>query len=575
MLQRSAGKLHSSCDPTEMEESDISVGSSILCRKAVHLQIHAIESVAKREKSMKHDVVIAGGGPVGLFLACELGLSGVSVVVLERMKDLHSPLKAGWMGMRGLNFPSVEAFYRRGLLEAVRASALGWTTAGSKQGMELRGVELRDPDHAGPTPPPRFTGHFSGIMLDREKVDFSDRKYVVPGPSASGGMVSLEDIESLLSKRATELGVDLRRGIEVTNFTEDEHGITVYAGQESFVGKWLVGCDGGRSIVRKLAGFEFEGTEPEFTGYTASVEIADPEKLRPGFNLTENGMYLMGPGPNRIGVIDFDGAAFDRTQAVTLQSLQAVLRRVSCTDVTLTAMHVASTFTDRARQATTYRNGRVLLAGDAAHVHSPLGGQGLNTGIGDAMNLGWKLAASIQGWAPEDLLDTYTKERHPVGAWALDWTRAQVAIMRPDPHARAIASVVRDLIQTRDATTYFVDKISGMSMRYRLPGDHPVIGCSAPDFELEDGIRLGAHLQHCKGVLLDFVESDELRALGQTWKGRLKYISSSVKDSKGLTALLVRPDGFVAWATDLRPDESEARKSIERWFGRGSRVQAE
>jgi 2-polyprenyl-6-methoxyphenol hydroxylase-like FAD-dependent oxidoreductase len=509
-----------------------------------------------------YDVVIAGGGPVGLFLACELQLAGVSVVVLERMEDPHSPLKAGWMGMRGLNFPSVEAFYRRGMLDDVRGSALGWMNAGSKPGMEFRGS-----DNANPTQAPRFAGHFAGMMLDIGKVDFSGRKYVIAGPSASGGMVSLEGIELLLAERAEELGVDMRRGTTVTDFKEDESGVTVHAGEESFEGRWLVGCDGGRSVVRKIAGFEFAGTDPEFTGYTAAVKIADPEKLRPGFNLTKTGLYLVGPGPDRIGMVDFDDASFDRTQTITLEGLQDVLRRVSGTDVTLTSMSVASTYTDRARQATTYRRGRVLLAGDAAHVHSPLGGQGLNTGIGDAMNLGWKLAATIKGWAPEGLLDTYTEERHPVGAWALDWTRAQVAIMRPDPHARAIASVIRDLIETRDSTTYFVEKISGMSLRYSLPGDHPLIGCSAPDFEFEDGTRLGDLLHDGKGVLLDFSESRELGALGQRWKERLRYSSSKVKDRKGLEAVLVRPDGFVAWATESKPDLSGLQGSIEPWFG--------
>ncbi len=507
-----------------------------------------------------YDVVIAGGGPVGLFLACELSLTGVSVVVLERMEDPRTPLKAGWMGMRGLNFPSVEAFYRRGLLEAVRASALGWMNTGQKPGMVIGG-------NKDATPAPRFAGHFAGIMLDADKIDFSHQKYTLEGPSASGGMVSLEGIELLLAEHALKLGVDLRRGVTVTNFTQDESGVTVYAGEESFAGKWLVGCDGGRSTVRKLAAFEFAGTDPEFTGYTASVEIADPEKLRPGFNLTENGMYINGPGPNRIGMVAFDDASFDRTQSVTREDLQEVLRHVSGTDVTLTAVHVASSYTDRARQATTYRKGRVLLAGDAAHIHSPLGGQGLNTGIGDAMNLGWKLAATLRGWAPEGLLDTYTAERHPVGAWALDWTRAQVAIMRPDPHARAIASVIRDLMQTKEGTTYFVEKISGISVHYNLGGDHPLIGRSAPDFEFEDGTRLGAVLHDGKGVLLDLAHSKELSALGQTWKERLKYVSVKAKDSKGLSAVLVRPDGFVAWATESEPDVSVAEQSIVRWFG--------
>ena len=512
---------------------------------------------------MTYDVVIAGGGPVGLFLGCELQLAGVSVVVLERMEDPHSALKAGGIGMRGLNFPSVEAFYRRGLLDDVRAAALGWTSADTKAGMELRGSGT-----AGSSPAPRFAGHFAGIMLDIGKVDFSDRKYVIPGPSASGGMVSLESLELLLAGRAAALGVHLKRGIEVTNYTESEDGITVYAGAESFKCRWLVGCDGGRSVVRKLAGFEFAGTEPEFTGYTAAVKLVDPEKLRPGFNLTDTGMYINGPGPDRIGLLEFDDASFDRTTTITRESLQAVLRRVSGTDVTIASMSVASSYTDRARQATTYRKGRVLLAGDAAHVHSPLGGQGLNTGIGDAMNLGWKLAATIKGWAPEWLLDSYTEERHPIGAWALDWTRAQVAIMRPDPHARAIASVIRDLMQTRDATTYFVGKISGAMMRYKLPGDHPLIGCSMPDFEFEDGTRAGEFMHGGKGLLLDFTETRQLYGPGQTVADRLQYSSTGVKDSKGLTAVLVRPDGFVAWASDEKPDTMTAKESIDRWFGR-------
>ena len=512
-----------------------------------------------------YDVVIAGGGPVGLFLACELQLGGVSVLVVERMEDPRSPLKEGWMGMRGLNFPSVEAFYRRGLLEDVRGCALGWMSAGPKPNLEIRGD-----DPAGFTTRPRLGGHFAGIMLDMDKVDFSDRKYAIPGPSASGGMVSLEALEILLAEHAVRLGVKLRRGVEVTGFTQDDNGVTVYAGAELFEGLWLVGCDGGRSIVRKLAEFEFEGTEPEFTGYTASVKIADPEKLKPGFNLTERGLYLVGPGPDRLGVVEFDDALFDRTQTVTLERLQEVLQRVSGTDVSLTSMSVASTYTDRARQATTYRRGRILLAGDAAHVHSPLGGQGLNTGIGDAMNLGWKLAATIRGGAPEGLLDTYTAERHPIGAWALNWTRAQVAIMRPDPYAHAIASIIRDLVQTRDGATYFVGKMSGMLMRYDLGEGHPLVGCSAPDFELHDGTRLGEHLHLGKGLLLDLTKGKQLQSVGEPWNQRLQYVSTRVVDSKGLLAMLIRPDGFVAWASESEPELCDAAQSIERWFGGAS-----
>jgi 2-polyprenyl-6-methoxyphenol hydroxylase-like FAD-dependent oxidoreductase len=508
---------------------------------------------------MAYDVVIAGGGPVGLFLACELGLAGTSVLVLERMEDPHSPLKEGWMGMRGLNFSSVDAFYRRGMLKDVRESSLAWLDP-AKPGFALNSQTN------GSAPAPRFAGHFAGIMLDANKIDLSGRKYLVQGPSSTGGLISLEGIEEVLSEHAKKLGVNIRRGMPVTDFTQSEDGVTVQAGNESFQGKWLVGCDGGRSTVRKVADFDFAGTDPEFTGYSAWVDIADPEKLLPGFNLTPRGMYISGPGPGRIGLVDFDDAAFDRSKEITLESLQAILRRVSGTDVTLKALHVATSYTDRARQATTYGKGRVLLAGDAAHIHSPLGGQGLNTGIGDAMNLGWKLAATIKGWAPEDLLDSYTAERHPIGAWALNWTRAQVAIMRPDPHAQAIASVIRDLINTRDGTSYFVEKISGALLRYDLPGDHSLIGRSAPDLEFGDGSRLGPLLEDGMGLLLDLAGKEELSTLSQRWTGRLKYVSAEAKDTHGLTALLLRPDGFVAWAADTSPNLTVLEETICRWF---------
>jgi 2-polyprenyl-6-methoxyphenol hydroxylase-like FAD-dependent oxidoreductase len=508
---------------------------------------------------MVYDVVIAGAGPVGLFLACEVGLRGLSTLVLERMESPQSPLKASWMGMRGLNFPSVEAFYRRGMLPEVRRSSLAWMDAADAPGFRLNNA---------PSSGPRFAGHFAGIMLDASKIDFSGQKYVVPGPGTTGGLVSLEGIEEVLAERAEKLGVIIKRGMTVTDFTESQDTVLVQAGDSTFEAKWLVGCDGGRSTVRKVAGFEFAGTDPELTGYTASVEIADPEKLRPGFNLTKTGMYIHGPGPGRIGMLDFDDATFDRTQEITLESLQSVLRHVSGTDVTLTALHVASTYTDRARQATTYRKGRVLLAGDAAHIHSPLGGQGMNTGLSDAMNLGWKLAATVQGWAADDLLDTYMDERHPAGAWALDWTRAQVAIMRPDPHAHAIANVIRDLIETREGTSYFVEKISGIALHY-APGDHPLIGHSAPDLEFEDGTRLGEFLHDGSGLMVELSGKGEAASLIRRWAGRVKHVAAIAKDTKGLSRLLVRPDGFVAWAADenAESDLPDLTKSLSRWFG--------
>jgi hypothetical protein len=220
-------------------------------------------------------------------------------------------------------------------------------------------------------------------------------------------------------------------------------------------------------------------------------------------------------------------------------------------------------------QATTYRKGRVLLAGDAAHIHSPLGGQGLNLGFGDAMNLGWKLAATIRGDAPDGLLDSYTAERHPVGARILDWSRAQVALMLSQP----LQAIVRDLIDTRDGATYFAERVWGVSLRYDLGEAHPLAGRSCPDVELEDGTRLGVLLRDGKGVLLDFDPRSPLRLLASRRDERLKYVASEAKDRLGLTAMLVRPDGFVAWACDGEPDLAEASRGASRWFGQPTMVE--
>lgn len=511
---------------------------------------------------MTYDVVIAGAGPVGLFLACELRLAGIDVLVLEKLQDTRTPLKSNYTGGRGLNLPSVEAFYRRGLLKAVRETAIGWVDPQSRRGMEVVNAE-----RASLPSVPRFAGHFAGIVIDANNLDFSEQKFTVRGPSSAGGMVSLAGLEEVLAERAQELGVELRLGTAVTDVTQTEDGASVHVGDEVIHAKWVVGCDGGRSTVRKRAGFDFVGTDPEFTGTVAMADFADPEKLQPGWNITPTGMYVNGPLPGRLGIVDFDDGASAREETITLEFFQETLRRVSGTDVTVTALHLASRYTDNARQATTYRKGRILLAGDAAHVHSPLGGQGLNLGIGDAMNLGWKLASIIKGWTPETLLDTYTAERHPIGAWALEWTRAQVAILRPEPHARAMASIMRELINTRAGATFFAQKVAGMWLSYDLPGNHPLIGRSAPDFEFEDGTRLGALLHDGKALLLSLNGDDKLHTAAKPWPERVKYASAKAEDNLGLSAIFVRPDGFVAWATEGEPESCEAAEVITRWLG--------
>jgi 2-polyprenyl-6-methoxyphenol hydroxylase-like FAD-dependent oxidoreductase len=381
-----------------------------------------------------YDVIIAGAGPVGLFLACELAQAQCSVLVLEKAAAPESPLKQMPFGLRGLSAPSIEALSRRGLLAQLK-------TAPPKQG---RG------------------GHFSGIQF------FVDAP---PDGRELSLAVEMADLEAVLARRAQELGVQIRRGCAVAGLRQEADGVAVRAGDEEFRARWLVGCDGGRSAVRKLAGFEFAGTEPAFTGYTTRLELADSHKLRAGRVFTEEGMYFQSQ-PDCVVMQDFDGGAFHAGgQPITLEHVQSLLRRISGTDVTVLALHVASTWTDRARQASSYRNGRILLAGDAAHIHSPLGGQGLNLGLGDAVNLGWKLAATIRDEAPEGLLDSYQAERHPVGAQVLDWSRAQVLLMRPDPHARALRSIMSDLLQTRDGAVYMARRALGLDLGLRNAGD--------------------------------------------------------------------------------------------------------
>ena len=271
--------------------------------------------------------------------------------------------------------------------------------------------------------------------------------------------------------------------------------------------------------------------------------------------------------PGTIAMVEFDGGACHRAQPMTLDHVQAVLRRISGTDITLTALRLATTWTDRAYQATAYRKGRVLLAGDAAHIHSPLGGQGLNLGLGDAMNLGWKLAATIRGDAPDGLLDSYFDERHPVGAQVLDWSRAQVALMRPSRSSRALEAIIRDLIDTRDGATYFAARVWGVSLRHDLGEGHPLVGRSAPDFELVEGTRLGELLRTGRGLLLDFDARTSLQTLVSRWNGRIDYVAGDVKQRLCLRAVLVRPDGIVAWAADDALKDDDAAGAASRWFG--------
>ena len=502
-----------------------------------------------------YDVVIAGGGPVGLFLACELKLYDLSVVVLEQAEHPSSPLKRLPFGMRGLSAPTLEAFYRRGLLdtvaEAQRMNDISGATRTAAHWMQQRR---------------RPAGHFAGIPFFHDDVDTSRWIYRLPSPAGCSQMATMESLETVLATRASSMGVEIRRGVTVERFEQTDHEVILNTPCEVFRGRWLVGCDGGRSTVRKAGGFDFVGTDPEFTGYSVEVEMDDPDTLQPGRTCTPTGMYTYAR-PGTVAMVDFDGGAFHRTQPVTLEHVQEVLRRISGTEVTVTALRLATTWTDRAYQATDYRRGRVLLAGDAAHIHSPLGGQGLNLGLGDAMNLGWKLAATIRGGAPAGLLDSYLDERHPVGAKVLDWSRAQVALMRPSPSSRALEAIMRDIVDTRDGATYFAQRAWGVSLRYDLGGGHPLVGRSVPDFKLANGMTVGALLNQGSGLWLDFDARASLRELASHWRGRVRYVASDAENHLGLCAMLVRPDGIVAWVGEGDFDPEEAVRAASRWFG--------
>jgi 2-polyprenyl-6-methoxyphenol hydroxylase-like FAD-dependent oxidoreductase len=490
---------------------------------------------------MTYDVIISGAGPTGLMLACELRLHGVSVLVLERLAEPDPTIKAG-----SINTPSGEAFYRRGLLPRLMAE--------QEKNMGAFRAFQKDKSAA---PPPRFAGHFAALWMKGELLDESDPELGGHGPVDKLGFVLQQQLEAVLAEHATELGVEIRRGAELTGFETDDDGVAVHAGDETLRASWLVGCDGGRSPVRKLAGFDFPGTPPEITGHQAIVEMEGADQLAKGWTTTPTGIYAHGPQPGRILTVEFDGPPEDRTEPITMAELEKSIRTVSGVDVTVTAVKSATRFTDNARQVSTYRLGRVLLAGDAAHVHSPFGGQGLNLGIGDAVNLGWKLAAVVRGRLPESLLDTYTTERHPIGEWVLNWTRAQIALMRPDSHARALRAVVADLIDTVTGTTYFVKKISGVWQSYDLPGEHPWVGRSTPDLELADGTRLGDHLHDGKGLLLD------LGGIPSTMdEKRVPVLGAGCKEHPDLPGLLIRPDGIVAWAGG-----DGLTKALTTWLG--------
>ncbi|WP_305886711.1 FAD-dependent monooxygenase [Actinoallomurus rhizosphaericola] len=496
-------------------------------------------------------VAVVGGGPVGLMLACEVALHDVPVVVLERLPAIEWRPKA-----EGITGRAVDIMDRRGLMLGVTETPI--TPPTPEQRARVAAGERR-PDSLLPK---EFPGarHFASMFLLR--------------PESPDLLVPQQLLEEDLARRAAELGVEVRRGHTVTGFAQDDDGVHLDVegpdGPYELAAAWLAGCDGGRSTIRKLSGIAFPGTDGVTTGYRAFADIDDPDFHLPGWFRKDAGLLVYEEGPPRFITLEFDGPPVNRDAPITLEEFQGSLRRLSGTKVTVTGISKITRFTDNARQAETYRSGRVLLVGDAAHVHSHWSGPGLRLGLGDAVNVGWKLAAVARGRCDESLLDTYTSERHPIGEQTLEIQRASIALMRPGPHVDALRRLLRELLLRDEANRQLTALVDDLHISYDM-GDpaltSPLVGRYSPDLHLRraDGTVRVAELQrNGRALLLDLRSDPKVRALAEPWSDQVDVVTAECADAPA-DALLIRPDGFVAWSTPADP--ASLPDALARWFG--------
>jgi 3-(3-hydroxy-phenyl)propionate hydroxylase len=477
----------------------------------------------------EHAVVIAGSGPTGMMLAAELALAQVDVVIVER-RATPDPDRAR---AGGLHARTIEVLDQRGVADRFIAEG---------KAMQIQGF--------GRTP-----------------LDISD----FPSRHNYGLALPQVQTERLLASWVEELGVPTTREREVTGFTQDDTGVDVALSDGTSIrAGYLVGCDGGRSVVRKAADIEFAGWDPSTSWLMAEVETVE----KPQFGLRPGGGIAPAEGGDRIRVV-LTERQVEHTSEPTLQDVSDALIAADGTDYGVHGLSWASRFTDNTRQAASYRQGRVLLAGDAAHVHPPLGGQGLNIGVQDAVNLGWKLAQVVKTTSPQSLLDTYHDERHPVGARVLQNTMAQVALTSPGDRHEALRTIMTDLLGMDEPRKRFGGMMSGLDIYYDIGPGHPLLGRRMPDLDIAtaDGPRRVYELLHgAKPVLLDLGEPGRFDIT--PWTDRVQLVSARYAGRWELpvlgqvpapAAVVIRPDGYVAWVGD------ESRQglpdALATWFG--------